>query len=91
MTVDQHFSITLPEDIADVIQQKVRSGDYASVSEVVRDGVRALVDQDTAVEQWLRHEVVTGHAEYVADPSKAVSAEEVLHRIRARRNAAPRE
>jgi hypothetical protein len=40
-----------------------------------------------AVEQWLREEVVPGHTEYMADPSKGVPAEAVLDRIKARRAA----
>jgi hypothetical protein len=40
-----------------------------------------------AVERWLREEVLTGHVEYMADPSKGVLAEAVLDRIKARRVA----
>jgi len=49
--------------------------------------VRALLEHDAAVERWLREEVVIGHAEYLGDSSKAVQAEEVLGRIKARRKA----
>jgi len=48
------------------------SGAYASVSEVMRDGVRALLEREAAVERWLREEVVTAHREYLADPAKAL-------------------
>ena len=51
----------------------------------MRDGVRALMERDAAVERWLREEVVVGHAECLADPSKGVPAEEILGRIKARR------
>ncbi len=40
----QQFSVTLPLDITEAVEQKIRSGGYASVSEVVRDGVRALLE-----------------------------------------------
>jgi putative addiction module CopG family antidote len=89
MRTTQQFSITLPLDMAEVVEEKIRSGGYASVSEVVRDGVRALIERDTAVERWLREEVVAGHQEYLADPSKGVPADAVLGRIKARR-AAPK-
>ena len=59
-------SITLPLDLA-----------YASVSEVVRDGVCALLERDAAVEHRFRDEVVVGHQEYLADPSQGVPAEEI--------------
>ena len=83
----QRFSITLPLDLAEAIERKVKSGAYGSVSEVVRDGVCALLERDTAVEQWLREEVIAGHQEYLADPSQGVPAEEILDRIKARRAA----
>lgn len=87
MRTTQQFSITLPHDMADVVEGKIKSGAYATVSEVVRDGVRALLERDAAVERWLRDEVVPGHVEYLADPSKGVPAGEVLAHIKARRAA----
>jgi putative addiction module CopG family antidote len=87
MRTTQQFSITLPLDMAEVVEEKIKSGGYASVSEVVRDGVRALIERDKAVERWLREEVVAGHQEYLADPSKGVPADAVPGRIKARRAA----
>jgi antitoxin ParD1/3/4 len=87
MRTTQQFSITLPLELAEAVEEKVRSGSYASVSEVVRDGVRALMDRDATVERWLHEEVAIGHQEYLADPSKGVPAEAVLDRIKARRSA----
>jgi Arc/MetJ-type ribon-helix-helix transcriptional regulator len=51
----------------------------------MRDGVRALLERDAAIERWLREEVVPGHAEYLEDPSKGIPAEDLLGRIKARR------
>jgi antitoxin ParD1/3/4 len=59
MSTTQQFSITLPLDMADAVERKVKSGAYASVSKVVR----ALLERDAAVERWLREEVVPGHQE----------------------------
>ncbi len=87
MRTTQQFSITLPMEMAEVIENKIKLGGYASVSEVVRDGVRALMERDAAVERWLREEVVAGHREYLADTSKGVPAEQVLSRIKCRRAA----
>jgi putative addiction module CopG family antidote len=87
MRTTQQFSITLPHDMAELVERKINSGAYASVSEVMRDGVRALIEREAAVERWLREEVVAGHAEYLADPSKSIPVEEVLSRIKARRAA----
>jgi antitoxin ParD1/3/4 len=85
MRTTQQFSITLPLDMAEVVEGKIRSGAYASVSEVIRDGMRALLERDAAIERWLREEVIAGHQEYVADPSKGVPADSILDRIKARR------
>ncbi|HWN52595.1 MAG TPA: type II toxin-antitoxin system ParD family antitoxin [Xanthobacteraceae bacterium] len=85
MRTTQQFSITLPHDMAEAVERKIKSGAYASVSEVMRDGVRVLLERDAAVERWLREEVVAGHQEYLADPSKGVPAEAILDRIKARR------
>ena len=85
MRTTQQFSITLPLDMAEVVEEKIKSGAYASVSEVMRDGVRALLERDAAIERWLRDEVIAGHEEYMADPSKGISAERILDRIKARR------
>lgn len=87
MRTTQQFSITLPLDMAAAVESKIRSGRYASVSEVVRDGVRALLERDAAVESWLREDVVAGHQEYLADPSQGVPPDEILGRIKARRRA----
>jgi len=89
MRSTQQFSITLPVAMAELVERKIQSGAYATVSEVMRDGLRALMEREAAVERWLREEVVAGHAEYMADPSKGVPADQILGRIKARR-AAPR-
>ena len=81
MRTTQQFSITLPHDMAEAVESKIKSGAYASVS----DGVRALLERDAAVERWLREEVVPGHQEYLRDPSKGVPADAILGRIKARR------
>jgi antitoxin ParD1/3/4 len=81
MRTTQQFSITLPHDMAEAVESKIKSGANASVS----DGVRALLERDAAVERWLREEVVPGHQEYLRDPSKGVPADAILGRIKARR------
>jgi hypothetical protein len=46
--------------------------------------VRALIERDAEIERWLREEVVPGHLEHLAEPSKAIPAEDLLGRIKAR-------
>ncbi|WP_159732473.1 type II toxin-antitoxin system ParD family antitoxin [Methylosinus sp. Ce-a6] len=85
MSNKQQFSVTLPLDMAEVVETKLRLGEYASANELLSDGVRALLEREESLENWLREVVVAGHAEYLADPSKAAPAEELLARIKARR------
>jgi antitoxin ParD1/3/4 len=57
MRTTQQLSITLPNDLAAAVKAKVRTGEYATESEVIRDGLRALLARDRAVESWLHHQV----------------------------------
>ena len=57
MRSTQQLSITLPNEMADVVKAKVRTGEYASESEVIRDGLRALLARDRAVDAWLHNRV----------------------------------
>jgi putative addiction module CopG family antidote len=58
MRTTQQMSITLPNDMANLVKAKVQAGEYASESEVIRDGLRTLVARDKAVEVWLREQVL---------------------------------
>jgi hypothetical protein len=40
MRATQQMSITLPNELAAAVRDKVASGEYASKSEVIRDGLR---------------------------------------------------
>jgi putative addiction module CopG family antidote len=77
MRTTQQLSITLPNEMAAQVRARVASGEYASESEVIRDGLRALSDREQAVEKWLRTEVVKTLDEMQADPSRGHSIEEV--------------
>ena len=89
MRATRQLSITLPIEMADMVKDKVASGDYASESEVIRDGLRALKERDSAVEAWLRNEVLPTLKAHEADPSRAIPIDEVFdgmaERYRARR------
>lgn len=84
MRTTQQFSITLPLDMAEIVERKILSGEYATVSEVVRDGVRALIARDAAIENWLRNEVMESVREMKADPSRGIPADEVFARFEKR-------
>jgi len=88
MSSTQKFSVILQRDLAEAVESKIQSGLYASVNDLIRDGVETLLARDAAIEHWLREDLVAGHTEYLADPSQAVRAEDILPRIKARRFAA---
>jgi len=81
MRTTQQMSITLPNDMADLVKTKVRSGEYASESEVIRDGLRALMARDRAVESWLNNQVGPAYDALKVDPSRAVSVDQVRARL----------
>ncbi len=77
MRSTQQFSVTLPNEMAALVKAKVASGEYASESEVIRDGLRALNARDRAVDDWLRRQALPSYDAYLADPSKGILLEEV--------------
>ena len=81
MRTTQQLSITLPNDMADIVKSKVRTGEYASESEVIRDGLRVLLARDRAVENWLVNQVALAYDAMQADPSRAVTADQIRKRL----------
>lgn len=81
MRTTQQLSITLPNDMAEAVRSKVAAGDYASESEVIRDGLRALMARDRAVDAWLQQSVAPAYDAIKADPSRAVTAGNVRVRL----------
>jgi putative addiction module CopG family antidote len=77
MRSTQQLSITLPNEMADLVRAKVAAGEYATESEVIRDGLRVLLARDRAVEEWLRKKVAPAYDALKADSSRAVSVEHV--------------
>lgn len=83
MRTTQQLSITLPNEMADKVKAKVQAGEYATESEVIRDGLRALLARDRAVESWLHNQVGPAYDALKADPSRAVSAGQLRARLSA--------
>ncbi len=77
------ISVTLTHDMAAMVKAKVASGEYATESEVIRDGLRTLLARDAVMESWLRDEVARSYDEYAADPAIGIAADEVMTRLRA--------
>lgn len=77
-------TFSLPEAQAHYIDALVASGAYASASEVVRAGLRALQERDKVVERWLREDVASVYDAMQSDPNRAIPAETAFQAVRAR-------
>jgi putative addiction module CopG family antidote len=77
MRTTKQMSITLPNEMAKLVKSKVAGGEYASESEVVRDGLRALMARDRAVDSWLREQVAPAYDALKDNPDRAVDIKSV--------------
>ena len=78
------MNVNVGPQLEDLVRAKVASGEYNSASEVVRDGLRALLARDRAIEQWLRTDVAASFDALKADPSRGVGIDAVRARLAAR-------
>lgn len=76
-------TISLPAEQAAFVDSLVEKGEYGSVSEVVRAGIRALQKHDRAIEHWLRTEVAETYDRVRAGTERMIPAEEVFAELRA--------
>lgn len=83
MRTTQQFSITLPNEMADIVKEKVATGEYATESEVIRDGLRVLMARDRAMENWLVQQVAPAYDALKSDPKRAVTIDKVRVRLAA--------
>jgi antitoxin ParD1/3/4 len=71
------ITVTLGE-LHEHVEARVKSGAYASASEVMRAALRALDREEAAVSDWLRRRV----DEALADPRPSKPARDVFKRLR---------
>jgi putative addiction module CopG family antidote len=88
MRKTRSLSITLTHKMAKRVTDLVKSGDYATESEVIREGLRALEDRNAAFEQWLRTEGVARYDASVANSHLAVTSDVVRSELAAHSGAA---
>ena len=88
MRSTQQLSITLPNEMAALVKAKVATGEYASESEVIRDGLRALLARDRAVDSWLHEQVAPAYDALKANLGRAVSIDHVRATLAAEHAAA---
>jgi len=77
----EKFSVTLPGEMARVIHERVSSGNYGSVSEVIRDAMRAWLQRERRLAA-LDAALARGIAEL--DAGQGQDAEQVRKELRDR-------
>lgn len=77
-------TFSLPSEQSAYIDDKVASGAYATGSEVVRAGLRALEERDRAIEKWLREDVARAYDAMKSDPGRGLAAAAVFREVEAR-------
>ncbi len=75
-------TFSIPSEHGVFIDNLVDSGAYATASEVVRAGIRALQEREAAVSRWLHEEVAPVYDAMKADSSRAIPAAQVFHSLR---------
>ena len=88
MRTTQQMSITLTKELAEAVKRKVASGEYATESEVIRDGLRTLVARDRAMETWLREKVVPAYDAHKANPQSGLTIKQAREQLSARHKKA---
>ncbi|MFP9462750.1 type II toxin-antitoxin system ParD family antitoxin [Pectobacterium brasiliense] len=83
MRTTQQMSITLPNEMAAQVKARVASGEYASESEVIREGLRALIARDKAVENWLQEQVVPAWNALQRGETESLSSSDMRNRLKA--------
>src|SRR5215218_976386 len=74
------MTVTLPTAQKAFVEERVRAGRFASASEVVRAGLRALEREEAHLDEWMREQVL----EALNHPRPSIPAEDVLERLNAR-------
>jgi antitoxin ParD1/3/4 len=80
-------TISLSQEQAAFVDAKVASGDYASVSEVIRDGLRIVKARDEAFERFIATKGVEAYDKMQLNPETALSIDEAFLQLEAYRQA----
>jgi antitoxin ParD1/3/4 len=79
------MNVSLTQELEEFVNSKVQSGMYYSASEVIREGLRLLKEQDALREmrlQELRKEIAVGTEQ--ADRGQFVDGEEAFQKLKAK-------
>ncbi|EJW10505.1 hypothetical protein A33M_4342 [Rhodovulum sp. PH10] len=81
---ERSLTVTLSEDLMRLVEERVGSGAYADASAVVRDGLQALADRDTALDAWLRNDVAATYDRVASGEEPLVPSSDVFGGLEAR-------
>jgi Arc/MetJ-type ribon-helix-helix transcriptional regulator len=80
------ISLTITDEAAiEFVCSTVRNGEYASESDVIHEGLKALKEESEERERWEREVLLPAHDRLMADPSSAIPIEQVERNLEARR------
>ena len=85
MESTRRLEIELPQELADQLRARVDSGEFASESAVVEEGLRRLAERERSIEEWLRTEAVEAYDDWKSGKVKGLSVDEVLASLEASR------
>jgi antitoxin ParD1/3/4 len=78
--------VSLTPTLEKHVRKKVDSGLYNNASEVVREALRLMIEQETGL-NWLRTEAALGFAQLEAGEHEELNREQFLKRVTKRRAA----
>ena len=84
MAQESTLQLTLPQESLDFVQSKVASGEFASESEVIREGIAALQDKDAGFEAWAREVAVPAYERLLANPSRGIPLDQIRANLESR-------
>jgi len=87
MGQSNRLSVELPEDALQFVRKKVSSGEFASESEVIQEGLEVLRREAEEREEWERNVLKPAHDRLLADPGSAVPLDQVKRNLETARRA----
>jgi antitoxin ParD1/3/4 len=85
MSENRDLTVTVSAELVRRVRERVAADEYASESDVIREGLKLLLGDDPAFEAWLRTEAAAAYDALVADPSRALSIDEARGNLAALR------
>ena len=80
-TGPRRLSIELSEEAAEIVDARIATGRNASESDVIREALELLAEQDAPLEDWVLEELAAGYDEWKANPTGGIPIEEVSARL----------